>query len=123
VNHPGGPIRDKGDNYGRAVAPSPAGHALARRAMAARRKSLNNGQVLISGGKNGTYPAKVTVTATATLFDPATGTCAPTGDMTIPREFHTLTVLPNGQVLAAGGETQNNKGQFSATASAELYTP
>ena len=43
--------------------------------------------------------------------------------MTIAREFHTLTPLPNGQVLAAGGETQNNKGEFSATASAELYTP
>ncbi len=43
--------------------------------------------------------------------------------MTIPREFHTLTVLPNGQVLAAGGETQNNKGTFNVTASAELYTP
>ena len=43
--------------------------------------------------------------------------------MTIPREFHALTQLPDGQVLAAGGETQNNKGEFSATASAELYTP
>ncbi len=84
---------------------------------------LRNGQVLISGGENGGYPAKITVTAAATLFDPATGTCASTGSMTIPRQFHTLIVLPDGQVLAAGGETQNNKGQFSATASAELYTP
>ncbi len=43
--------------------------------------------------------------------------------MTIPREFHTLTVLPNGQVLAAGGYTQNNKDTLSVTDSAELYTP
>ena len=42
---------------------------------------------------------------------------------TIPRRFHTLTLLPNGQVLAAGGETQNNVGKFSITDSAELYTP
>jgi hypothetical protein len=84
---------------------------------------LNNGQVLISGGENGVYPAKETVTTAARLFDPATGASTVTGDMTIPREFHTLIVLPNGQVLAAGGETQNNKGQFSVTASAELYTP
>ena len=57
------------------------------------------------------------------LFDPATGATTATGNMTIPREFHTLIVLPDGQVLAAGGETQNNKGQGSATAIAELFTP
>jgi hypothetical protein len=43
--------------------------------------------------------------------------------MSIPRAFHNLTVLQNGQVLATGGETQNNVGKFSITASAELYTP
>jgi len=32
-------------------------------------------------------------------------------------------VVPNGQVVAAGGETQNKKGQPSARASAALYTP
>jgi WD40 repeat protein len=84
---------------------------------------LSTGKVLISGGENGTYPSKETLTAAAVLFDPATGTSTLTGSMTIPREFHTLTPLPNGQVLAAGGETQNNKGTFSTTASAELYTP
>jgi hypothetical protein len=95
-------------------------------ASAARNYSatlLHNGQVLISGGENGTYPAKETITTAAALFDPATGASTATGAMTIPREFHTLIALPNGQVLAAGGETQNNKGQPSATASAELYTP
>jgi N-acetylneuraminic acid mutarotase len=84
---------------------------------------LHNGQVLFSGGLNGVYPAKVHVAETATLFDPATGTSTSTGSMTIPRQGHTLTVLPNGQVLAAGGETQNKQGEFSITASAELYTP
>ena len=84
---------------------------------------LHNGQVLISGGENGAYPARETITAAARLWDPATGTSTVTGSMTVPREFHALIVLPNGQVLAAGGETQNNKGQPSATASAELYTP
>lgn len=84
---------------------------------------LHNGQVLISGGLTGTYPAKVHVQADATLFDPATGTATTTGSMTIPRAFHTLTVLQNGQVLAAGGETQNNVGKTSVTASAELFAP
>ncbi len=44
---------------------------------------LNTGKVLISGGENGTYPAKTTVTETATLFDPATHTSTSTGSMTI----------------------------------------
>jgi hypothetical protein len=43
--------------------------------------------------------------------------------MTIPRALESLTVLQNGQVLAAGGETQNNVGQTSVTATAELFTP
>jgi hypothetical protein len=84
---------------------------------------LSNGKVLISGGENGAYPAKETISEAARLFDPATGTSTFTGSMTVPRELHALIVLPNGQVLAAGGETQNNKGQPSATATAELYTP
>jgi hypothetical protein len=84
---------------------------------------LHTGQVLFSGGLNGVYPAKVHVAQTATLFDPAAATSTSTGSMTIPREGHTLTVLPDGQVLAAGGETQNKQGEFSITASAELYTP
>jgi large repetitive protein len=84
---------------------------------------LSTGKVMFSGGLNGTYPAKVTVTETAALFDPATGTSTSTGSMSIPRAFDTLTLLPNGQVLAAGGETQDNVGRFSITASAEIYTP
>jgi hypothetical protein len=43
--------------------------------------------------------------------------------MTIPRRYHTLTLLPDGQVLAAGGQTENKAGTFSSTASAELYAP
>jgi hypothetical protein len=40
--------------------------------------------------------------------------------MTIPRAFHTLTPLPDGQVLAAGGETKssNHAGMISTTARA-----
>lgn len=59
---------------------------------------------------------------TSILFDPATGTSTTTSSMTIPRAFHTLTQLQNGQVLAAGGETQDNVGKLSITASAELLT-
>src|SRR5262249_14824936 len=84
---------------------------------------LHNGQVLTSGGENGTYPAKETITTAATLFDPATAASTDTGSMTIPRQFHTLTVLPNRQVRAADGQTQKKWGSSTSTASAELYIP
>jgi hypothetical protein len=84
---------------------------------------LNNGQVLLSGGVNGAAPGAINITAAATLFDPVAGTTTVTGSMTIPRTAHSLTVLQNGQVLAAGGETQNNVGTKSVTQTAELYTP
>ncbi len=38
------------------------------------------------------------------------------------REFHTATLLPNGQVLVAGGYVISN-GAVTYLASAELYTP
>jgi hypothetical protein len=62
------------------------------------------------------------VQADATLFDPATSASTTTGSMIIPRASDTLALLPNGQVLAAGGETQNKVGKFSIT-SAEIFTP
>ena len=49
-------------------------------------------------------------------YNPATGTWAPTGSMTTPREGHDATLLPDGDVLVtAGVETA---GVFS-----ELYNP
>jgi len=89
---------------------------------------LNNGQVLISGGQNvfGAYQQTHVLQSGATLFDPTTGNSTSTGSMSIPREDHTLTLLQNGQMLAAGGYTQNNSPvnrKISVTASAELFTP
>src|SRR5439155_25513039 len=37
--------------------------------------------------------------------DPATGTWSPTGSMAVPRHDFTMTLLPDGTVLAAGGGT------------------
>jgi hypothetical protein len=90
---------------------------------------LNNGQVLISGGADqfGSDRNRRTVLQSgANLFDPTTGNSTPTGSMSIPRDGHTLTALPNGQVLAAGGYTQKNNtynSTISVTSSAELFTP
>lgn len=48
----------------------------------------------------------------------ASGTWAVTGSMNTARFFDTSTLLPDGQVLVAGGSLAN-----SALASAELYSP
>src|SRR5262249_30403022 len=50
---------------------------------------------------------------TAEIYEPASGTFTPAGSMTSARMTHTATLLPNGKVLIAGGET------FTA----ELYDP
>jgi hypothetical protein len=77
---------------------------------------LHDGRVLITGGGGevtsdcGCGP----VFATTEIFDPTTGTFAPTGNMAEARENHTATLLLNGKVLVTGG---------SADATAELYDP
>jgi len=65
--------------------------------------------------------------AGAELYDPATGLFSRTGSMSARRVWHSLTLLPSGQVLAAGGETDSCAGSACAFAwsvrSAELFDP
>jgi N-acetylneuraminic acid mutarotase len=84
---------------------------------------LNTGKVLIAGGANCVYPRPCQNVNFAELYDPSVGASASTGSMNVARSGHSATLLLNGQVLAAGGETQNNVGKFSMTNTAELYTP
>src|SRR4030095_12129515 len=57
--------------------------------------------------------------SSAELYDLSAGTWFLTGNMTVARWGHTATILPNGQVLVAGG--RDCEGNIRS--SAELYTP
>jgi hypothetical protein len=80
---------------------------------------LPNGKVLIAGGVNTMPPHVVTILDTAELYDPSTRTFSPAGTMMRRRERHSATLLSNGTVLLAGGDTPPD-GRHS---SAELYEP
>ena len=88
---------------------------------------LNTGKVLVAGGATFVpaqpYPIEET-NGLADLFDPSTLTWTSTGSMHTSRLAETMTVLSNGQVLVAGGETfDRHVGHLVPIASAELYTP
>ncbi len=77
---------------------------------------LPDGKVLVAGGYG--QQGGGSATSSAEVYDPGTGTWAPTGDMSIDRAHHTATLLPDGRVLVAGGD-----GYHGITTAAELYDP
>jgi hypothetical protein len=76
---------------------------------------LPNGIVVVAGG----HDSNGNTSASAELYDPASGTWTATGSLNTARDQHTATLLPNGMVLVAGGLDSN----FDVSASAELYDP
>jgi N-acetylneuraminic acid mutarotase len=81
---------------------------------------LQNGDVLVAGGYNET--ASDPFLASAELYHPTTGTWTSAGSMHVARIFHTMTSLPNGQALVAGGY-DTTPTAIDIFASAELYDP
>jgi hypothetical protein len=98
---------------------------------------LQDGRVLIAGGYDfddfsgtgeapppGQATAKITSgppdpRRIAELYDPKTGTFSRTGSMAVDRYGHTATLLDDGRVLIAGGQSLKSGGLSSA----ELYDP
>jgi len=78
---------------------------------------LPNGKVLVVGGYDD-YVFFPYVLASAELYDPATGTWSPSGNLGTARYSHTATLLPSGKVLVAGGAVAG-----ISLSSAELYDP
>jgi hypothetical protein len=80
----------------------------------------NDGTVLVAGGglvslsQEGQNPV---VTASAELFDPMSGAFVSTDDMLLAREWHTATLLNDGDVLMTGGQDADG----NPLTAAELY--
>ena len=75
---------------------------------------LQDGRVLVAGS------------GTGDVYSPSTGTWAETGPMVFPYASAGAALLPNGQVLYAGGRKVKYCGLYSCDepiADAELYTP
>ena len=79
---------------------------------------LPNGRVLVVGGNNEFDGGSVR--DSAELYDPVTGVFAATGNMTVPRTGPTTTLLVDGRVLVAGGQSG---GVPNDLVTAELYDP
>jgi hypothetical protein len=76
---------------------------------------LFNGEVLATGGFNGSFASF----REFEIYNPTTDSWTSPGFMAVPRRNHEATLLPNGRVLITGGEIDSN----SVTASAEIFTP
>jgi hypothetical protein len=75
---------------------------------------LRNGKVLIAGNyENDGFPAQ------ALLFEPSTRIFSGIGNTTAPHEFSTATLLPDGEVLIAGGALPRSNGSVGT----DLYDP
>jgi hypothetical protein len=87
---------------------------------------LADGRVLVAGGINrfggGTHPPKIT--ASAEIYDPATGIWSRTGSLNTPRIDFTANLLNDGRVFAAGGDDAGaTGGTLQIYSSIEEYSP
>jgi N-acetylneuraminic acid mutarotase len=94
---------------------SPAGN-LQNRRLNYSATLLPDGNVLVSGGQ--TSRGQVSPTASVEVYDPVANAWAQAASMSVARSWHTATLLQNGTVLAACGNT--NAANYNP-ASAELY--
>ena len=81
---------------------------------------LPDGRVLMSGGFGEPSPG-TPGTEHAEVFDPATGTFGPAGDLHATRFLHSAVLLTDGRVLVVGGVA--NPGDRAAVTLTEIYDP
>ena len=86
---------------------------------------LSDGTVLLAGGDVASRPSDDPTPPSAELYDPDNRSWTATGEMVVTRVGHEAVLLPNGQVLVAGGDVYRNTDDTRGVplASAELYDP
>ena len=87
---------------------------------------LGNGNVLGTGNQcksSKFYKCGAAPTSVAFLYNFSGNSWSETGAMNYPRFSHTMTLLPSGEVLVAGGFAHPFPGYPVVLSSAELYTP
>lgn len=104
---------------------SPTGSMQTRRALHST-MVLPDGKVLVAGGRTCTGPPPATCdfsfrTATAEVYDPATGAWTPTGSMNAPRHTTSAATLPDGRVLVPAGFSAPDAHDTDNTA--DVYDP
>lgn len=82
---------------------------------------LPDGRVLVVGGSWWDGTALV-IRASAEVWDPSTDTFIPAGTLAMARYDHTATLLPDGRVLIAGGDSGQNP-NVAPIASLEVWDP
>jgi N-acetylneuraminic acid mutarotase len=78
--------------------------------------ALLDGRLLVVGGMDTSW-----VTASASLYDPYSGTWASVASLTTARAGHTTTLLTDGRVLVTGGEGSDQN--LTPVSSVEIYDP
>ncbi|MDQ4048103.1 MAG: hypothetical protein M3131_01780, partial [Actinomycetota bacterium] len=81
--------------------------------------TLFGGKVLVAGGGTLSATSRAGYVSSAELYDPASDSWAPAGEMAVPRANHTATLLADGRILVAGGLNSFGRG----IAGAEIYDP
>ena len=83
---------------------------------------LRNGKVLVAGGLLYAPATMGQIKGSAELYDSVTGAWSATGELNNDRAQHTATLLPDGRVLVASGESPYD--DYGGTpGTAEIYDP
>jgi WD40 repeat protein len=80
----------------------------------------NNGKVLVVGGYN--TIGDIGVLSSTELYDPTAATWTPSVSLNYARNNHTATLLPNGNILVAGGTTDGSCELYNQTAGTWVKT-
>ncbi len=80
---------------------------------------LPNGNVLVAGGFNFINSSTGTTLSSCEIYNSTGNAWTLTGAMNYARQYHTATILPNGNVLVVGGIGSGGSGDYLNTA--EIY--